>query len=940
MDQYCVVEFDDGILSCVKADKLRSNNGQHSARWKNAWYHVAIILIGEQDQCESFVKNKHKEQVTECTNNNELCNEDEPNASSNALSEPYGSDYSDVDPNFVPKESSDEDSSLSNDSLSEDSYVYEQAKSSNAGISESLGNDLNNNSKCYPEQFNKMAATSTDVLSNNVLLNKKIYTADIPVSIVLEKMQSYVPPNNEMPLDPIIPNSKQGSKKYFCKYCKNMFTKLPSHFEKKHKEEEEVRKFLILPKGTEGRKRIIDGLRKQGCFEFNTDKNLNTGHLIVSRRTKYVKQSSDYKICPYCKGMFSKNTIRKHYAKCIPSHEKGNKKMSILSKRVHAKVHKTASSILRDHIFPVMREDDVTNIIRYDELVVAFGNSLCCKYRLEHLYKMIRAKLRLIGRFLLAIKGLDETIDNFSSVFDPEKVDTSIQAIHKVASLNHDTMRYDSPAAAADLGTILKKCGKLLITIFIKNKNFMKKQYVEDFLKVLEEELSISVNRTVIESQLHQKRKKVLELPSTEEINVLFRYADDLMKESFSKLQESFSLCNWKNLAASTLILVQIFNRRRAGEVERILIDDFKAYQTFNSEKDSELLNFTVKKFNQDPKEYSRFVIRGKRAREVTVLLSKDMLESILLILRYRTEANVPDTNPYVFGITGNILENSHLNACKIMRDYSEKCKVSNPTLLRGTQLRKHLATQSALLDLDDVEVGDLANFMGHAEKIHRDHYRLPVAVREVGRISQLLEMGIGKGKGNLSSDTTQEINSVKVLSVNNPARESPTINYPARDSWDNPLETSYGRQRCVSPMGQVRKRSWGANEVQIVTTLFSKHLQNRTLPTTPECFAAIESNDSLSGRTAAQLKSWMSNQFRKKSNEKCRKIMRAYWTEEEKEIMFKIFERNLKGGILPGLKMCTEVQNKYPQLRHRTAVTLRAWVNNTIKKNSKTKNV
>ncbi|XP_074042513.1 uncharacterized protein isoform X2 [Leptinotarsa decemlineata] len=423
MDQYCVVEFDDGILSCVKADKLRSNNGQHSARWKNAWYHVAIILIGEQDQCESFVKNKHKEQVTECTNNNELCNEDEPNASSNALSEPYGSDYSDVDPNFVPKESSDEDSSLSNDSLSEDSYVYEQAKSSNAGISESLGNDLNNNSKCYPEQFNKMAATSTDVLSNNVLLNKKIYTADIPVSIVLEKMQSYVPPNNEMPLDPIIPNSKQGSKKYFCKYCKNMFTKLPSHFEKKHKEEEEVRKFLILPK-------------------------------------------------------------------------------------------------------------------------------------------------------------------------------------------------------------------------------------------------------------------------------------------------------------------------------------------------------------------------------------------------------------------------------------------------------------------------------------------------------------------------------------VNNPARESPTINYPARDSWDNPLETSYGRQRCVSPMGQVRKRSWGANEVQIVTTLFSKHLQNRTLPTTPECFAAIESNDSLSGRTAAQLKSWMSNQFRKKSNEKCRKIMRAYWTEEEKEIMFKIFERNLKGGILPGLKMCTEVQNKYPQLRHRTAVTLRAWVNNTIKKNSKTKNV
>lgn len=159
------------------------------------------------------------------------------------------------------------------------------------------------------------------------------------------------------------------------------------------------------------------------------------------------------------------------------------------------------------------------------------------------------------------------------------------------------------------------------------------------------------------------------------------------------------------------------------------------------------LFNFTAEKFSGNPQKYVRFVIRGKKARGVPVLLSTAMLESISLILKHRQDAGVPDTNPYVFGIHGNF-GNSHLNACKIMREFSERCMASNPDTLRGTQLRKHLATQSVFLALNDNEVGDLANFMGHAEKVHRDHYRLPVAAREIGRISQLLEIGVGQRKG------------------------------------------------------------------------------------------------------------------------------------------------------------------------------------------------
>lgn len=79
--------------------------------------------------------------------------------------------------------------------------------------------------------------------------------------------------------------------------------------------------------------------------------------------------------------------------------------------------------------------------------------------------------------------------------------------------------------------------------------------------------------------------------------------------------------------------------------------------------------------------------------------------------------------NPYVFGIPGSAPVFSHLSACNLMNRFSTESGVSHPELMRGTELRKHLATQSALLDLNEGEISDLANFMGHTEKIHREHY-------------------------------------------------------------------------------------------------------------------------------------------------------------------------------------------------------------------------
>ncbi|KAG5861314.1 hypothetical protein JTB14_003512 [Gonioctena quinquepunctata] len=153
-----------------------------------------------------------------------------------------------------------------------------------------------------------------------------------------------------------------------------------------------------------------------------------------------------------------------------------------------------------------------------------------------------------------------------------------------------------------------------------------------------------------------------------------------------------------------------------------------------SSNNDPELLDNLSEGFKLKGKKYVHVEIRGKKSRGVAVLISSEVFKSCQLILNNREAAGVPDTNPYLFGIPGKSFSNAHLSACLLMRKYSEESGIPHPDHLRGTQLTKHIATQSAMMDLREHEVNDLANFMGHAEKIHREHYRILVVTREIGR--------------------------------------------------------------------------------------------------------------------------------------------------------------------------------------------------------------
>lgn len=113
-----------------------------------------------------------------------------------------------------------------------------------------------------------------------------------------------------------------------------------------------------------------------------------------------------------------------------------------------------------------------------------------------------------------------------------------------------------------------------------------------------------------------------------------------------------------------------------------------------DEKSDKEIYNSLSEEGKKAAQSFVRIVIRGKLGRTVGILLNKLYFNCVKLILQYRETAGVVNNNPYVFGMPNKPgAPSKYLEACTLMRIHSVKCKALKPHLLRGTILRKHIAT-------------------------------------------------------------------------------------------------------------------------------------------------------------------------------------------------------------------------------------------------------
>ena len=92
------------------------------------------------------------------------------------------------------------------------------------------------------------------------------------------------------------------------------------------------------------------------------------------------------------------------------------------------------------------------------------------------------------------------------------------------------------------------------------------------------------------------------------------------------------------------------------------------------------------------------------------------------------------------------------------IRVYARECGAEQPQTLSSTKLRKQVATLSKVLNLTDTELDQLAEFLGHDIRIHRQYYHLPEGTLQLAKISKIL-MACEQGKlADFKGKTMEEI--------------------------------------------------------------------------------------------------------------------------------------------------------------------------------------
>lgn len=554
---------------------------------------------------------------------------------------------------------------------------------------------------------------------------------------------------------------RKYDKKQMCFYCEKPQSKLARHLRSVHNDMDAVCDWMA-ESDAHLKDAKLTKLRNLGNHVHNCNV-LKEGHgeLIVKYRPTVEVDVKDFVPCSSCYAYFAKRFLWKH--KCpLESDGKGDEKKP-RGNRLRAGTlllpgPSNADSDV-DEILGRLRGDAVSRCIKSDDLIIQLAKKEYMKLGHDPEQQgYIRTKLREIARLLIEVRVISgEPNGKLSDFIHPAKYQDVVSAARTVAGFDYNNHLYKVPSLALKLGHTIKKCALILKGNALQSGDDVAVKNSSNFYELCElkwtEDVATHAHRTL--SEMHRNNPK--RLPLTEDIMCLTSYLRKVGEEEQAKLSSGTQdvPSAWKTLNEITLTQVMLFNRRRQGEVSKMTVKD---YETKSLAQNTDILAGALTTFEKElMKMFKRVEIVGKRGNIVPVLLTAKMEGSIDLLLSKRKEVDVSDTNKFLFPY-GFHNSDGHIRGSDCIRKFAVLSGAKNPTYLRSTNLRKHIATVSQVLNLRDNELDILAKFMGHDVRVHREYYRLPESTVQVAKITKLL-LSLEEGTtSNLAGKTLDEI--------------------------------------------------------------------------------------------------------------------------------------------------------------------------------------
>ncbi|XP_049332973.1 uncharacterized protein LOC111195432 isoform X3 [Astyanax mexicanus] len=668
-------------------------------------------------------------------------------------------------------------------------------------------------------------------------------------------------------------------KRNYCVFCFKPSSKIARHLETVHRNEVEVAQAVQYPKGSKARRTKLNILRNRGNFVHNAEVvRKGTGQLVACYRPREQRDAKDFIHCIHCQGLYSKRTLWRHMKNC-PKKTQDSADSQVSRKRVRS-LCALANPVGRDiseglkRVLSQMTYDDVYRSVQNDKCILQFGEHMFNRHGSDvNKHDYIRQKMREVGRLHLEAQKLTplKTMEDF---IIPANFSHVVSAVKMVAGFNPEKNTYRIPSLALKLGHSLQKiCSIVESNAMICGNQTMAEQ-AKNFRIIHQARWNEFVSAGAITTLKEAKWNVPQILPFTEDVKLLNAYLEKKQDEYERELRIIPTADNYGSLAKVTLALAIIFNRRRAGEVSRM---DMSAFMSRNNAELHKDIALCLPEFEQKMCQFfSRVEFRGKRGRMVAVLLKPSMVASLKLLAEHREKCGVPKENPFMFARPGAM---SAYRGAECLRKFADECGAKHPQALTSTRLRKHIATMSQILNLEENEADQLADFLGHDIRIHRQYYRLPQGTLQLAKMSKVL---MAMERGLLSEFKGKSLDEIEIHPEEN-LLHSEECDMSSDDDNDDyepvdpvttesvkPAVPATGPDTLASPVSAVTpkqdaarkpKRKWQASEVCAVERHLMRYIQTGKVPQKLDCIQCLHAEShALSDRSWTDVKNFVRN--------------------------------------------------------------------------------
>ncbi|XDV21782.1 hypothetical protein PO909_026802 [Leuciscus waleckii] len=467
----------------------------------------------------------------------------------------------------------------------------------------------------------------------------------------------------------------------------------------------------------------MEYLRNRGNFAHNVDVlNAGVGNLVPRKQPRKDCQAQNFLHCIHCHGFFTKNALWRHMMTCKfkPSVPQKPGKTRVQALCTFAAPLPPGVKVEFWKLLNNMVQDEVYSVLKSDVCIMEYG---------EHLYnrlgydvgkhEYIRQKLRELGRLLICSRK-NTSLKTIKDHIKPANFMQVVESVKHLAGYDSKTHAYRCPSLALKIGHNLTK-----ISMLLESRANVQNDY-----------------------------SAAKDACTFRNVQTLHSYLDVQQQDLHSKLSTEASPQTWAKLAKVILAQVILFNRRRAGEVSKMTLSAYVCQNPSDPHEDvNEALSDLEKKLCQH---FSRIEIRGKRGRKVPVLLTPVMKQGLDLLVGTRQECEVPRENVYLFARPSAL---TCYRGSDCLRHFAKVCGAKSPESLTSTKLRKQTGTLSQVLNLSNTELDQLADFLCHDVRVHRQFYRLPEGTLQLAKISKVL-MALDQGRlAEFKGKTLDDIN-------------------------------------------------------------------------------------------------------------------------------------------------------------------------------------